>query len=66
MFSAMTLPHTAYLASLAPAIAAGIVHAWHAYQTRTGRWLLPTMVAAELTWTGYLSVRYPTFLPWLV
>ncbi|GAA3451413.1 ArnT family glycosyltransferase [Dactylosporangium matsuzakiense] len=70
VFSAMTLPHTAYLASLAPAVAAltaaGIVHAWRTYQTRTGRWLLPTMVAAELAWTGYLSARYPTFLPWLV
>jgi 4-amino-4-deoxy-L-arabinose transferase-like glycosyltransferase len=62
IYSAMAIPHTAYLSLLAPAIAAlsavGIILFW-----RTG--LLPLLVAAEVAWAIYLSNGYSGFLPWL-
>jgi len=62
VYSAMTIPHTAYLSLLAPAIgalsAAGIVLYW-----RT--WLLPAAVVAETLWTAYLAQKYSNFVPWL-
>ncbi|SMD25071.1 ArnT family glycosyltransferase [Kibdelosporangium aridum] len=69
VFSASAVAHTAYVASLAPAIAAlsalGIVMFWRAYR-RGGRqgWLLPAAVAAELAWCAWLWSHYPNFLPW--
>jgi len=70
VFSAMgTVPHTAYIASLAPALAAlggaGIVVLWRAYRAG-GRaaWLMPGAVLAELAWAGWLWSGYATFLPW--
>nr|ADU56104.1 hypothetical protein CA878-26 [uncultured organism CA878] len=69
VFSASAVAHTAYVASLAPAIAAlsalGIVMFWRAYR-RGGRqsWLLPLAVAAELAWGAWLWSHYPNFLPW--
>jgi len=69
VFSEMRIPHMAYLSSLAPPVAllsaAGITQAWRAFRHRTGRWILPTLVVAEVTWTVYLSARFATFLPWL-
>jgi 4-amino-4-deoxy-L-arabinose transferase-like glycosyltransferase len=70
VYSAMTtIPHTAYMASLAPPIAAlsgaGIVMFWKWY--RSGGWLgwmLPVLVAAELTWGLFLWSGYRSFLPW--
>src|SRR6202035_4398066 len=69
-FSKMsTIPHTAYMSSLAPPLAAlsaaGIVMFWRAY--RAGGWrgrVLPVAVAAEVAWALYLWRDYGGFLPW--
>jgi 4-amino-4-deoxy-L-arabinose transferase-like glycosyltransferase len=63
------LPHTAYLASLAPPVAAlsgaGIVLFWRWYQAGDWRWwVAPLAVAAELGWADYIWHAYPGFLPW--
>jgi hypothetical protein len=64
-----TVPHAAYIASLAPPLAAlsgaGIVLGWRAYRAG-GRaaWLLPAAVLAELAWAGWLWSGYASFLPW--
>jgi 4-amino-4-deoxy-L-arabinose transferase-like glycosyltransferase len=62
VYSAMTIPHTAYLSLLAPPLAAlsaaGIALYW-----RT--WLLPAAIAAEAAWTAYLARDAGGFLPWL-
>ncbi|WET80963.1 glycosyltransferase family 39 protein [Amycolatopsis sp. QT-25] len=69
VFSASEVAHTAYVATLAPAIAAlsafGIVLFWRAYQGG-GRqaWLLPLALAVELAWGAWLWSAYPNFLPW--
>jgi 4-amino-4-deoxy-L-arabinose transferase-like glycosyltransferase len=71
VFSAMkTIPHTAYVASLAPAIAAlsgaGIVMFWREYasaQDSRRQWLLPAAVVAELAWSVYLWRSYRGFFP---
>jgi len=69
-FSAMSvIPHTAYMASLAPPLAAlsgaGIVLFWRAYQADGRRgWVLPAAVASELAWAFYLWRGYGGFLPW--
>jgi 4-amino-4-deoxy-L-arabinose transferase-like glycosyltransferase len=70
IFTAMgTVPHTAYIASLAPPLAAlggaGIMLGWRAYRAG-GRsaWLLLAAVLAELAWAGWLWSGYATFLPW--
>jgi 4-amino-4-deoxy-L-arabinose transferase-like glycosyltransferase len=68
-FSAVVVPHTAYVASLAPPVAAlsglGIVMFWRAYQ-RGGRqaWILPLAIAAEMAWCAWLWSHYPNFLSW--
>jgi 4-amino-4-deoxy-L-arabinose transferase-like glycosyltransferase len=70
VFSAMsTVPHTAYVASLAPAVAAlagaGIVMFWQAFRLGGRRgWVFPLAVAAELAWAGWLWSAYRGFLPW--
>jgi 4-amino-4-deoxy-L-arabinose transferase-like glycosyltransferase len=74
VFSAMkTIPHTAYVASLAPAIAAlsgaGIVMFWREYATARDhpashrQWLLPVAVVTELGWSVYLWRSYRGFFP---
>ena len=70
VFSAMgTVPHTAYITSLAPPLAAlsgtGVVLGWRAYRAG-GRaaWLLPAAVLSELAWAGWLWSGYASFLPW--
>lgn len=71
IFSRITLPHTAYLASLAPPVAGlsagGLVLLWRGYRERDRgwRWALPATIVVESAWTGYLATRYTTFLPWL-
>lgn len=69
LYSRMLLPHTAYVASLAPPLAAlsaaGLVMVWQGYRDGSARWALPTAVAAETAWAVWLSQRYQTFLPWL-
>jgi 4-amino-4-deoxy-L-arabinose transferase-like glycosyltransferase len=70
IFSEMsTIPHTAYMSSLAPPLAAlsaaGIVMFWRAYRGYGWRgWVLPAAVAAELAWALYLWRDYGGFLPW--
>jgi 4-amino-4-deoxy-L-arabinose transferase-like glycosyltransferase len=64
-----SLPHTAYVASLAPPIAAlggaGIVMLVRAYRAGGRRaWALPATVAAELVWTVWVWLPYRDFLPW--
>jgi 4-amino-4-deoxy-L-arabinose transferase-like glycosyltransferase len=70
VFSDMSIvAHTAYVASLAPPVAAlsgaGIVMfgRWYRAGDRPGL-LLPLAVAAELAWTSHLWLDYPGFLPW--
>jgi 4-amino-4-deoxy-L-arabinose transferase-like glycosyltransferase len=71
IFSKMsTIPHTAYMSSLAPPLAAlsaaGIVMFWRYYRAGDPRgWLLPVAVAAELAWAAFLWRDYGGFLPWV-
>jgi len=67
IYSVMSnIPHTAYMASLAPPLAAlsaaGIVLFWRWYRAW---WLLPVAVALELAWALYLWSGYDSFLPWV-
>ncbi|WP_327064836.1 ArnT family glycosyltransferase [Kitasatospora sp. NBC_01302] len=71
IFSDMnTIPHTAYMATLAPPIAAlcgaGMVLLWRSYR-EGGRaaWLLPATVAAQAAWTWHLWSGFTSFAPWL-
>jgi 4-amino-4-deoxy-L-arabinose transferase-like glycosyltransferase len=70
IFSKMSMiPHTAYMASLAPPLAAlsgaGIVIFWRAYRADGWRgWVLPAAVAAEVAWALCLWRDYAGFLPW--
>jgi 4-amino-4-deoxy-L-arabinose transferase-like glycosyltransferase len=70
IFSKMsTIPHTAYMSSLAPPLAAlsaaGIVMFWRAHRAGGWRgWVLPVTVAAEVAWAFYLWRDYGGFLPW--
>ena len=70
IYSVTIVPHTAYLASLAPAVAclsaAGIVLGWTGYRDRRRSWwVLPLMIATQAGWTLWLSASHPGFLPWL-
>ncbi|MCW2690048.1 MAG: hypothetical protein JWR37_4938, partial [Mycobacterium sp.] len=63
------LPHTAYVASLAPPLAAlgavGIVMLARTYRAGGRRaWALPITVAVELVWTVSVWLPYSDFLPW--
>ena len=63
------IPHTAYMASLAPPLAAlsgaGMVLFWRWYRSGSpAGWLLPAAVALELGWAYYLWSGYRSFLPW--
>jgi Aldehyde dehydrogenase family len=72
IYSVMSnIPHTAYMASLAPPLAAlsgaGIVLFWRWYRAGSwAGWLLPVAVAAELAWAFYLWSGYRAFLPWVL
>ena len=71
IYSVMSnIPHTAYMASLAPPLAAlsgvGIVLSWRWYRAGSWAWwLLPLAVALELAWALYLWSGYDSFLPWV-
>ncbi|MEU5527820.1 glycosyltransferase family 39 protein [Micromonospora chersina] len=69
VFSGMTLTHRAYLATMAPPLAAlaaaGVVLSWRALRDRWATWLLPAVLLVQLAWTTHLAGRYPGFLPWL-
>ena len=65
------IPHTAYMASLAPPLAAltgvGIVLFWRWYRAGSwAGWLLQVAVAAELAWAYYLWSGFRAFLPWVL
>ena len=71
VFSKMSsIPHTAYMSTLAPPLAAlagaGGVLMWDAYRkgARSG-WALPVALAAETAWSWHLSSTESGFLPWL-
>jgi 4-amino-4-deoxy-L-arabinose transferase-like glycosyltransferase len=72
IYSVMSnIPHTAYMASLAPPLAAlsgaGIVLFWRWYRAGSwSGWLLPVAVAAELAWAYYLWSGFRAFLPWVL
>jgi 4-amino-4-deoxy-L-arabinose transferase-like glycosyltransferase len=72
VLSAISLPHTAYLASLALPLAilcaiAGIL-SWRAFRTANSVWRfsLPATVAAETVWTVWLVASYPAFARWMI
>ncbi len=72
IYSVMSnIPHTAYMASLAPPLAAlsgaGIVmfRRWYRAGSWAG-WLLPVAVVAELAWAYYLWSGFRAFLPWVL
>jgi 4-amino-4-deoxy-L-arabinose transferase-like glycosyltransferase len=70
IFSEMsTIPHAAYLATLALPLAAlsgtGIVMFWRTFQEDGWRgWVLPAVVAVQVAWTLFLWRSYGGFLPW--
>lgn len=69
VFSSGTVDHTAFVADLAPAIAAlcglGIVLFGRAFRSGGAQgWLLPAAVAAELAYCTWLWSHYPNFMPW--
>jgi 4-amino-4-deoxy-L-arabinose transferase-like glycosyltransferase len=72
IYSVMSnIPHTAYMASLAPPLAAlsgtGIIWFWRWYRAGSWAWwLLPVAVALELAWAHYLWSGYGSFLPWVL
>ncbi len=67
-FSLGRVAHSFYVVAIAPAVVAlaagGAVLAWRA---RAGSWwVLPATVAATVAWAVWLSLQYPTFMPWLI
>ena len=65
------IPHTAYMASLAPPLAAlsgtGIVLFWRWYRSGSRAWwLLPLAIAGQVAWAWYLWSDYRGFLPWVL
>ncbi len=65
------IPHTAYMASLAPPLAAlsgtGIVLFWRWYRAgNRAWWLLPLAIAVQVAWAWYLWSDFRGFLPWLM
>lgn len=70
VFTEINIPHTAYMATLAPPLVAlsgfGVHEFWRAYR-RGGAvaWTLPTVIAGQAGWTVYLARDYSSFVPWL-
>jgi 4-amino-4-deoxy-L-arabinose transferase-like glycosyltransferase len=65
------IPHTAYMASLGPPLAAlsgtGIVLFWRWYRDGSRAWwLLPLAIAVQVAWAWYLWSGFRGFLPWLM
>ncbi|MFH8612218.1 glycosyltransferase family 39 protein [Streptomyces sp. NPDC018029] len=67
------LPHTAYVALLAPPLvalsAAGTVALWRAHRAAAGgprAWVLPAVIVIEVAWTVHLASRHTDFVPWLL
>lgn len=73
VLSAMNVPHTAYVAVLAPALAAlsaaGTVALWRIHRSARGgprAWVLPATIVAQEVWTVHVARDYTDFTPWLV
>ncbi|WP_202459269.1 glycosyltransferase family 39 protein, partial [Streptomyces sp. SID335] len=73
LLSSFDFPHTAYLAPLAPPLAAlaaaGTVALWRAHRKAEGgarAWVLPAVIVAETAWTVRLASDYTGFAPWLI
>ena len=72
VLSVMTLPHTAYLASMAFPLASlsavGLILAWrHLRGTRSKiRFALPIAVVVQTGWSLILISRFPSFAGWLL
>lgn len=72
VLSVMTLPHTAYLASMAFPIASlsavGLILAWrHLRGSRSAiRFALPIAVVAQTGWSLVLISQFPNFAGWLL
>jgi 4-amino-4-deoxy-L-arabinose transferase-like glycosyltransferase len=72
VMGAISLPHSAYLASLALPLAllsaSGVILLWRAFRTPSSRWryALPAVVATETGWTAWLLTFYPSFASWIV
>lgn len=72
IMSVMSLPHTAYLASMAFPLAGlsaiGALLLWRTSQLTTSRlrFALPLAVAVQTVWVMVLLVRYPDFARWLM
>lgn len=64
--------HVFYVIAIAPAVVAlavgGLAALWKAYAAGESwrRWVLPATAAVTAGWAGYLSSRFPDFLPWMV
>jgi len=70
VFSGISVPHTAYMAALAPPLVAlsgfGIVEFWRAYRRAdASAWLLPAIVLGQAGWCVYVTSDYTAFAPWL-
>ncbi|MDH6220987.1 ArnT family glycosyltransferase [Streptomyces pseudovenezuelae] len=73
VLSAMSIPHTAYAAVLAPPLAAlaaaGATVLWRTHRAARGgprAWLLPAAVVVQEVWTLHIASEYTEFAPWLV
>ncbi|WP_199810662.1 glycosyltransferase family 39 protein [Streptomyces rimosus] len=77
VLSVVDIPHTAYVAGLAPALAAlaaaGAVTLWRVHRTaadRPARLLLPLTLLAEAAWASFIASGtasdHPDFAPWLI
>ncbi|WP_188316834.1 glycosyltransferase family 39 protein [Solihabitans fulvus] len=70
-FSVGQVNHSYYVVVLGPAVAAlsggGLVMFWRAYREHGPRaWVLPASILATVAWSVSLTLRFPTFLPWVV
>ncbi|GCD46267.1 ArnT family glycosyltransferase [Streptomyces paromomycinus] len=73
VLSVVDIPHTAYVAGLAPALAAlaaaGAVTLWRTHRTATSapaRLLLPLTITVQAAWASSLAADHTGFAPWLI
>ncbi|MFI1678264.1 ArnT family glycosyltransferase [Streptomyces sp. NPDC020607] len=73
LLSSFDFPHTAYLAPLAPPLAALAAAGTVALRRAHGKaesgvrvWVLPAVIVAETAWTVRLASDYTDFAPWLI